>query len=800
MRLRLSLSASVLALVCCSAAHAQTTSSTRGSGASSGGIEEVVVTAERRTENLMQTPITASVISGQDLQNRDVVNVNSLQFLAPNLTVNDLGQGVDFDIRGIGKGEHNTQTPVGVVTYRDGASTFPGYITAEPYYDIKSVEVYRGPQGTFVGQNATGGAVFVTTNDPVIGGGYDGYVQAQYGNYNDMELQGAVNIPLTDTLAIRVSGFGEKRDSFYTMIDRDPADACPHDKYAGCKPGYNNANLRQEAGRVSVLWQPTSNFTASLKYDILYQNFGAAPAVPYSQVEPLGAPVYPYYPYFGNTNPYHDKNLFHVTTNAPEKRVDREQRAILKLDYTFASGIKLQSISDYNRGNGTWVTDLDSTDYGNPTVYPYFGTTGDWTFFDSVGETIYSEELNLVSPDNQPITWVVGLYGQENDYDWNKPYQFWIAVGPRFPGGPTPNAGNAYQYTSWTIQGKTTNSDVAGFGQIEAKLGDGFSASLGGRWTQTKSHNNVDLWDYGNGYGVTTLTPSVIKDIETQKSSALTYKASIDWNSGDGDFLYAFVATGYTGGGLNTFSSSAGGPSPFGKVTDTDYEAGWKRTSWFDGHLNTELDAFYTDYDHFQITLSDPATPFSTYEINLPRQTKIYGVEGETQANFGQFSFTATAGLLKSSLPNFWTIDPRYNVLASPYTAAAGYSCAPSTGGNNPFCVSVKGNPITYAPSFTYNLSAQYVFDLGHEDTLTPRVSFAHVSSQWASIFDNRALGDRLGARDLLGAQLEYDFGSWSATLYGDNILNKQYVASNNSGALYAGTPRQYGIRLTKTF
>ncbi|MGN6514285.1 MAG: TonB-dependent receptor [Rhizomicrobium sp.] len=789
MRLRLSLSASIMVLACCGAAHAQTASTNSGSSASNKGIEEVVVTAERRSENLMTTPITASVLSSADLQNRDVVSVNDLQFIAPNLTVNDLGQGIDFDIRGIGKGEHNTQTPVGVVTYRDGASTFPGYVTAEPFYDIKSVEVYRGPQGTFVGQNATGGAVFVNTNDPEIGGGYHGYVQGQYGNYNDEQLQGAVNIPLTDTLAIRVSGFGERRDTFYKIIDRDPADNCPNFKYAGCKPGYNPGNLREEAGRLSVLWQPTANFTASLKYDILYQDFGAAPAVPFSQLLPVGAPVQP----FGFLNPYHDKNLSHVTANAPEKRVDREQRAILKMDYVFPSGIKLQSISDYNRGNGTWGTDLDLTDYGNPSVFPYFGTTNNWTFYDSVGETIYSEELNLVSPDNQPITWVVGLYGQENDYDWNKPYQFWIAVGPRFPGGPTPNAGNFYQYTSWTIQGKTTNQDVAAFGQIEAKLGDGVSVSLGGRWTETRSHNNVDLWNYGNGFGVTTLTPSTIRDVETQKSSDLTYKAAIDWAVNEGDFLYAFVATGYTGGGLNTVSSAAGGPAPFGKVTDTDYELGWKRSSWFDGHLRTQVNGFYTDYNQFQITLSDPAIPLNTYEINLPKTTKIYGVEGEAQASFGQFSFTASLGLLKSSLPNFWAVDPRYNLLASG-------TCNPATGGTDPFCVNVKGNPITYAPSVTYNLSAQYEFQLGDGDTLTPRVNYAHVSSQWASIFDNSALGDRLGLRDLLGAQLEYQTNGWLVTLYGDNITNKQYVASNNSGGLYAGTPRQYGIRVSKLF
>jgi iron complex outermembrane receptor protein len=408
----------------------------------------------------------------------------------------------------------------------------------------------------------------------------------------------------------------------------------------------------------------------------------------------------------------------------------------------------------------------------------------------------------LISPDNKPITWVVGAYGQENTYYWLPPYQFYITVGPRLGSDPTPSPGNGYQYTSYTFQGMTTNEDYAGFGQVEAKLWDGISASLGARWTETISHNNVSLWDYGNGYGVTTLTPSAIDDNETQKSSALTYKAEVDWAVNDGDFIYAFVATGYTGGGLNTFVNAMGGPAPFNPVTDTDYEAGWKRSSWFDGHLRTEVDAFYTDYNHFQVTLSDPSTPLNTYEINLPKTTEIYGAEGEAQASFGQFSFDGTIGLLKSSIGNFWAIDPRYDALAPAVPPGSPGSCNPSSGsgGTDPYCVNIKGHPITYAPSFTYNLGAQYAFNLGSDNTLIPRISFAHVASQWASMFDDSALGDHLGPRNLLGAQLEYDIGTWSLTLYGSNLTNQQYVASNNSGALYAGLPRQFGIRLTKTF
>ena len=147
-------------------------------------LDEIIVTAERRRTDLQKTAIAATVMSGEKVANAGVTNVDQLQFISPSATVNNFGQGIDFNIRGIGKAEHNSQTTTGVITYRDGVATFPGYFTAEPYYDLARVEILRGPQGTFVGENATGGAVFVTSNDPVINGGHTGYIQADAGNYD----------------------------------------------------------------------------------------------------------------------------------------------------------------------------------------------------------------------------------------------------------------------------------------------------------------------------------------------------------------------------------------------------------------------------------------------------------------------------------------------------------------------------------------------------------------------------------------------------------------------------------------
>jgi iron complex outermembrane receptor protein len=180
MRAILLASASAAALVVTAMpARAQPVPPTSSSSATSGTTSQdnsdvIVITAQRRTERLQTTPISASVISGTELANRNIVSVDQLQFAMPSVTIDNFGQGLEFNIRGIGKAEHNTQTTTGVITYRDGAPTLPGYVQGEPYYDVANVQVLRGPQGSIVGQNATGGAVLVNTADPVIGGGNRG--------------------------------------------------------------------------------------------------------------------------------------------------------------------------------------------------------------------------------------------------------------------------------------------------------------------------------------------------------------------------------------------------------------------------------------------------------------------------------------------------------------------------------------------------------------------------------------------------------------------------------------------------
>jgi iron complex outermembrane recepter protein len=750
MRRMLSLSTSVLALMCCGAAHAQTASNST-TNANSGGVETVVVTAERRAENLKTTAISATVLTGDDLANKGINMVDALQFSVPNVTIDNFGQGSDFNIRGIGKAEHNSQTTTGVITYRDGIATFPGYIQEEPYYDVASIEVLRGPQGTIAGQNATGGAVFMTTNNPVIGGGYDGYAQAQFGNYGDVGLQGAVNIPVDDTLALRVAGYGEDRGSFYSITDSDPTDACPNHKYAGCKPGYNPGDLKEAAGRISLEWKPNDALTVLFKTDYGYLDQGAYPADPF-------------------TDRFTGVDPFHITANAPQTALDRFVRSDLKVDYVLPDGITLQSVTGYQLGHTAYTADLDGTDTHQDLAHLPAPIIAE-TFFDRVTETIYSQEFNVISPSDQRVTWLLGLYGQSNNYDFLKPMQFFIGA----PAGIT--AGE------YTLQGNNPETSLAAYGQVSVNLFDGLQAQFGARYTAARTTNSNVLI---NQFGL------LIPDNQTAKSYNFSYKGTLNWTINDNNFVYGFISTGFRPGGLNVPVGVGPGtlPAPFVAESVTSYEAGWKSTL-FDGHVRTDIDAFYNDYKNFQVSIGFPAFPVFSIEENVPGTTKIYGAEGDIEAVFGNLSFNGGVSLMHSDLGAFFATDPR---------VASFFSCDPKTGPVSATCVNLKGRNQTYAPNFTFNVGAQYNFSINDGDTLTPRVNFGHVSDQWATLFENPGLGDRLGARDILAAQLAWTHGEWVTTLYGTNLTDQHYIGALNSGLDFAGPPRQFGIRLLRVF
>ncbi len=705
--------------------------STAKSDDKSTEVKEVVVTAERRTTALQKTAIAATVLTGNDLVKNGVFTIDQLQFVSPSLTVDSFGQGDDVDIRGIGKGEHNSQTGTGVVTYRDGAVTFPGYIAEEPYYDIADVEVLRGPQGTFAGQNATGGAIIVNTNNPVIGGGHDGYLLAHYGNYNDVGLQGAVNLPINDTLAARVSFNAEYRDTFY--------------KISG--PWTGDPNVKWGSVRLSLLWTPTPQLTVSWKTDASYLANGG---------------------YFGDkvTNQGTSHLFDGFANNYPTYATDDFVRSTLKIDYVTQNGITFRSVTSAATGRTSWTGDIDGI--ADPVNNTFIA--------EAVDETLLSQEFNIISPNTGPLKWVLGAYYQSNVY--NFPFgQFDIG----FPSGIGP--------LDEDLQGTNRTHTEAVFGQVSYALTDKLDLSIGARYSGWYTKN------LGSWY-VPQLAAFGFKFpiLETYTGSNLTGKINLNYTVDNHNFLYAFVATGAKPGGLNVPLIFAGGsiPAPFGQEYVTDYEVGWKSTM-MDGHLHTQLGAYYNAFQHFQVIIPIPSLPTQATELNVPGRTKLYGVEASAQAVFGDWAWDVGTGISHSSLPTFYSPDPRV-------TAPPANSCNPSTGPSAANCINLHGHPQTYAPDFTFNVGVQYDYHISDGDTITPRASYSHISHQWASMFDNRAAGDYLAPRDIVNATLAWKHGSLLTTLYVYNLTDEHYISAAAPPIRIAGAPRQFGISVMKTF
>jgi iron complex outermembrane receptor protein len=693
-------------------AHAQTPAQSGGQATTDTVLEEIIVTAERRRTSLQVTPIAATVMTGEKLADSGVTMVDQLQFISPGATVNNFGQGIDFNIRGIGKAEHNTQTTTGVITYRDGVATFPGYFTAEPYYDIARVEILRGPQGTFVGQNATGGAVFVTSQDPIINGGTTGYIQGQIANYSGYGAQGALNLPVSDTFAARVAFNGEARDSFYDI-------AGPHTGDDGVKTG---------SARLGLLWAPSESLAVLLKTDYSYLDLSGYPS------DPVNSPNDP----------------FDITANGDMHALDRFGRAVLKIDYTFGNGTTLRSVSGYQEGRTEYRADLDGTSVGNS------------LFGDKVDETIYSQEINLISPDSGRIKWVLGAYYQDDEYEF-LPGEFYIVT-------PTGR---------YELEGTNPKEASAVFGQLTFGLTDALELQLGARYTETSTTNHILINQFG------------LPLVQEQKAeySNTSGKVALNWTVDPHHFLYAFVATGFRPGGLNV-PVGLGVPAPFDEERVKNYEVGWK-AGWMDGNVRTQLDAYYNDYENFQVTVGYPTIPVFGFELNNPNKTTIYGFEAQLEAAFGQFAFDAGLGWMRSKLGKFYAVDPRVPSFGA---------CDPRTGPATLACINLDGNDQTYAPDFTFNLGAQYEFDLAGGDTVAPRVNYGHVSQQWATLFENEARGDRVEARNIVNAQIAWRHGSLVTSLYGANLTDQHYVGAVNSGLRFAGPPRTFGVRLLKAF
>lgn len=718
-------------------------------GSQHGMLEEVHITAQRRTENLQSVAIAATALQGTELEGKAVRQLNDLQYAVPSLSIGNAGLSNVVNIRGVGLASGSPAVGNGVAVYVDGLFQTPT-IYANQFYDIEDVEVLRGPQGTLVGANSTGGAIFINSRNPRLDA-VDGYFQSSGGSYDAWNVQGALNMPVNSVLAVRLAGEFTQHESFYRSIG----------------PAYTDAGSLYEKGvRLSALLAP-GDLQVLGKIEYVDRDTGGYAASP--------VPGSPYAP-FAPTNP------FLLDYDAPHNlNHERELTLNLQLRYFLGNGITIRSQSGFIDKPVHNLEDYDGTAANTPDAPPL-------TYDQQVRGQHWIQEINVLSPQHGPVRWVAGVYFARSNINVNL-----------YEGGSSGVQGPV-QYIYNPERKRTTGW----FGQIDWRLTPTWELQTGLRYSdyRVKGDGFISLMQPQDscaaaGLAIAPWNGCRIGSTAGQESDArLTGKVALNYTWGPTDLLYAFVARGYKPGGFNSPTA------PFEPETVLDYELGWKSSRWED-HLRTQLGAFFYQYQNFQFQQLQLST--GTMGVTNLRAASIDGLEASLQARTESWGVDAAFAYVHSRLPNR---EPFVNTHLLPPGAGSLPQCTSDGGAPGscfnyaPYLTIASGGPSLYAPQWTYNVGVQYEINPGSGLTVTPRINYAFVGSQFTSLTYSRVT-DYLPAHGLLSAVLTLHIGEdWSVEAFGNNLTNKVYRTGEglNSGNYYFyGAPRQYGLRARYT-
>ena len=730
-------STSLLALACSYAvtngALAQDKSETR--------IERIVVTAERRAEDPQTAPIAVTVFDEAGLRRNNIDEIDDLEFATPSLTVATAGQANMMNMRGVGKFDAGGTSTSAIATYRDGVGTVSGFFNHEPYYDIESVEVLRGPQGTFFGENAAGGAILVNTRDPVIDGPFEGYLQAGIGNYDTHEVQGAINIPIDDWIAARISYRHVDRDSFFDVFT-NPAGTVPHPNHPG--------DINHNSLRASVLVQPIDPLEVLFKVDLHNLDhggnvFGTVPGHP-SQPPPLST-----------------SDLYRVANNFEGVLAkDKMARGIMEVNYDLEDAGNFRWISGIQYIN----THIRNDDDGSASVdnrihiRPIF--------------RVYTSEATYLSPDEERFRWLIGAFFRREVLWFPDNDGFYVYAGPGTPGTEILN-----------IQWRTPRQTEALYGQAAYDLTDELEIVAGVRAQHYKMEQvatTLFLGSIGFPFGTSGTRDS------TYEEEPITYKVALNWEATDEHYFYAFIATGNTTGGHSVLLGTPPGPNlGFDNQKTTDYEAGWKGTL-MEGQLLTQFGGFYTNIEDYQATFSEVITPTLTRTTfqNIQDDTIVYGIELQAQAKIDDFGLDFNAAWIHSELGETVVRDVT-PPMSDLHTGGKQVPWTP----NWTFNIGLEYDfhvfeDATLTPRITYS----WVDD--QTVTATDR-------------FRNGVYIDRIFAHELVNLQLTLATEDWLVQAYMTNALEEQYIQAHSGDTIpdpdaYANEPMRYGLRVTKNF
>ncbi|WP_165776839.1 TonB-dependent receptor [Paremcibacter congregatus] len=563
-------------------------------------LEEIVVTASRRATNLQDTAMSLNVLTGEHLEERGVLALSDIISTVPgvSLTISEPGR-TGVLIRGISTSSFATSGRATTSTYLDDFPLGGGTQFRTPdirLVDVSRVEVIKGPQGTLYGQSAMGGVIRYITNQPnmeeLSGGISSRLSHTDRGDIN-WGVQGHINVPLSDTVAIRVVAYDYNDDGFI-------------DSHSGLGNNLNTANTT--GVRAALKWDVNDNIT----FDSLYLNQRLTKGKEQNITSAFTPTPYPGVP-TDVTLP----NLSELTTQfgAAPWVIDYEM-VNFKLD------VDLGEFSVTAMGAKKW---LDS-DVTLEIVEQLSIFEGSIPFFQVDKTEAETFELRAVSDraEGELLDWIAGFYYESTDNQvhlgasYIGPDILWLGFLPLSQSDS--NLSNARTFSK--------SNEKAFYGELGFNFTDKLRLSAGYRWSNIEIENGTLVAD-GTFQIVTGQAALVGREndlIADQKVS--TYRVNLEYRPIDDVMVYAQAASGYRPGGANAPSFLDPDGSTYVSDTLWNYEVG-ARTTWLDGRLTANLTLFRIDWSGIQLTGVDPKS-FAPGTFNVGK-ARINGLELESQ-------------------------------------------------------------------------------------------------------------------------------------------------------------------------
>ena len=552
-----------------------------------GGLQEIVVTAQKKAENLQRVPISVTALDNTFLETRNISDPGQLNGLVPGVSIQPSFILLTY-IRGLGNYSSQPGVDQSVAYNYDDIYISKPYGMPPIIFDIDRVELLRGPQGTLQGRNAVAGAINFVTAKPKQE--FGAKITAAYGNYDAVRLEGMVNVPLADGYAFRIAGASAEHDGYF-------------------RNGYGDQNVI--GLRASFLAEPSPDLTAVITAE-------------YSKRDELGATYSPCPP--GSTAAQGCAGVrWDPWAGTPGQGTD----ATLNQDepnLLYSKNKAIYAHVDYDVGIGTitWVPNYREWKYRNhQSLSSAFG------YAPAVNDRMHSQELRMGSNAGSPVNWVFGLYyGKESAEEQN---YFTAQNVPNVtisrPGFRT--IGNVYFKNDITDY---TYKSTSLFGQATVPIVDGFRISGGLRYTRDRKrqagNTGIVLLD-----PVTNLPVVVSVDVSGGlKTNKLNYKVGVEFDVAPQVMIYGNVSDGYKAGGVNGVPPTSDFPPTFGPEEITAYQAGIK-SRFFDSKVQLNAEGFYYNYRGYQTSGFDVTdTGVLIGGTFNSQKARLYG--GEVEASF----------------------------------------------------------------------------------------------------------------------------------------------------------------------